>query len=77
MIQQKPDSGFDCEIKFKNHLDDCWQIWFDGLLAENLADGEVLISGSLSDSAALFGLLNKIRDLNLKVISLVIRARNR
>lgn len=69
--------NYDCEIRFKNHLDNCWLVWFEGLLVENLADGEVLVSGCLPDQAALFGLLNKIRDLNLKVVSLSVSARKR
>ena len=77
MRQQIPGSEFVCEIKLKNHLDNCWQVWFDGFLVDNLADGEVLVSGTLPDQAALFGLLNKIRDLNLKVVSLSVSARKR
>jgi hypothetical protein len=69
-------SWFDCEIRFKNYLDTCWHIWFEGLSIKNFADGEVLVSGALPDQAALFGLLNKIRDLNLKIISLNVSARN-
>jgi hypothetical protein len=76
MTQKMPGPGsqFACEIRFKNHLDNCWDIWFEGLLVKNLVDGEVLVSGSLPDQAALFGLLNKIRDLNLKVVSISIRS---
>jgi hypothetical protein len=72
LTKQLPDRGsqFDCEIKFRNHLDNCWRVWFEGLSVKDLTDGEVLVTGSLPDQPALFGLLNKIRDLNLKVISL-------
>ncbi|MBN1190377.1 MAG: hypothetical protein JXA46_11540 [Dehalococcoidales bacterium] len=76
MRPQMPGKGqyFDCEIRLKNHLDKCWQAWFEGLRVNNLDDGEVLVSGSIPDQAALFGLLNRIRDLNLKVVSLNVRA---
>jgi hypothetical protein len=77
MRQQIPGLSFDCEIRFRNHLDNCWQVWFEGLLVENLADGEVRVSGSLPDQAALFGLLNRIRDLNLKLVSLSVVKRTK
>ena len=58
-----------CEIHIKNHINDNWSEWFGGLTVKNLENGEVLISGILPDDAALHGLLAKIRDLNLKLIS--------
>jgi hypothetical protein len=68
------DSRLVCEIRVKNHLDDCWTSWFGDLSTTKLDSGEVLFSGTVSDQAALFGLLNRIRDLNLKVVSISIRA---
>jgi hypothetical protein len=73
--QQLISPGFDCEIRFKNHLDNCWQAWFEGLQIENLSDGEVRVYGFVQDQSALFGLLNKIRDLNLRLIELNAKAR--
>ncbi len=49
------------EIRIKGNLDTCWQGWFGGLLLENQDNGEVLLSGSLDDQAALYGVLSKIR----------------
>lgn len=57
------------EIRIKGNLDQRWQVWFEGLLLENQDNGEVLLSGSLDDQAALFGVLSIIRDLNLTLIS--------
>ena len=59
------------EIRVKNHLDPCWHDWFEGWTITNLEDGEVLLTGANVDQSALHGTLNKIRDLNLKLISVV------
>ena len=57
------------EIKIKGHLDPCWSDWFGGLNVTHLEVGETLLSGPLPDQAALHGLLERIRDLNLTLIS--------
>jgi len=56
-------------IIVKGHLDDAWKDWFDGLTISNLESGEALISGPLEDQAALQGLLNRISNLGLPLIS--------
>jgi hypothetical protein len=57
------------EIRVKGHLEEWWSDWFDGLVLTNLENGEVAITGQVEDQAALHGLLAKIRDLNLTLIS--------
>jgi hypothetical protein len=57
------------EIKIKGHLDPCWSEWFAGLKLTHLDGEETLLSGSLPDQAALHGLFERIRDLNLTLIS--------
>jgi len=57
------------EIRVKGHLDARWAAWFDGLILTDSSDGTTIIHGSVADQAALHGLLQKIRDLGLPLIS--------
>ncbi len=57
------------EIRFEGHLTDRWSDWFEGLAIHNDPNGETRLIGSLSDQAALLGVLNKIYGLNLILIS--------
>ena len=57
------------EIKIRGHLDQRWSEWFQGLTLTHLEGNETLLSGLLSDQAALHGLLERVRDLNLTLIS--------
>ncbi len=59
------------EIKIKGHLDPDWSVWFADLKVTQLEGNETLLSGSLPDQAALHGLLERVRDLNLTLISVI------
>jgi hypothetical protein len=58
------------EITVKGHLDQAhWSRWFDGMQVTLKADGTTVLSGPVADQAALHGLLGKVRDLGLVLIS--------
>ena len=57
------------EIKIRGHLDQRWSDWFADLKLTHLEGDETLLSGPLHDQAALHGLLERIRDFNLTLIS--------
>ncbi len=56
-------------IRVKGHLDGRWATWFDGLSLSQESDGTTTIYGSAVDQAALHGLLRKVRDLGLMLVS--------
>jgi hypothetical protein len=57
------------EIRLKGHLDGRWASWFDGLLFTRESDGTTVIHGPGLDQAGLHGLLQKVRDTGLPLIS--------
>ena len=57
------------EICIKGHLDDKWAGWFEGLTITREDNGETLLTGPVVDQAALHGLLRKVRDLGMPLLS--------
>jgi len=62
-----------CHIRIKEHLDPSWQEWMEGLQIVHEEDGTSLLCGKLPDQAALFGVLLKLRELGLTLLSLETR----
>ena len=57
------------EIRVRGQLDSHWNAWFEGLTLTSLDNGETLIAGPVQDQASLHGVLAKIRDLGLQLLS--------
>ncbi len=57
------------EICIKGHLDDRWTDWFEGLTITLEENGDTLLTGPVIDQAALHGLLKKVRDLGMSLVS--------
>lgn len=58
------------EIRVEGHLGTRWAAWFDGLDVTTEDDGTTVLRGSIVDQAALHGLLQKLRDVGIPLISL-------
>ena len=57
------------QIRIKGHLGSQWTDWFGGLTITLEEDGDTLLTGPVIDQAALHGLLKKVRDLGMPLIS--------
>jgi hypothetical protein len=68
-IQEMMMSAF-YMIRIVGQLDPCWSEWLGDLTITPLETGETLLSGLLPDQAGLYGVLNRLRDMNLELIYL-------
>jgi len=57
------------EIRFRGKLNERHARWFDGMTMTHLPDGNTLLTGALPDQPALHGILSRIRDLGLELVS--------
>jgi hypothetical protein len=57
------------EVRLTGHLDAHWTAWFDGLTVSHENDGTTAITGEVVDQAALHGLIQRVRDLGLPLVS--------
>jgi len=70
-LQPKPTPGYPViyQIRLKGHLGSQWADWFDGLKITLEENGDTLLIGPVIDQAALYGLVKKIRDLGVPLVS--------
>jgi hypothetical protein len=57
------------EIRLKGHLGSLWTDWFEGMTITLEDNGDTLLTGPVVDQAALHGLLKKVRDLGMPLVS--------
>ena len=57
------------EIRIEGHLDQAWADWLDGFTLTHTEAGETVLTGKVKDQAALYGLIAKLRDLGVKLLS--------
>jgi hypothetical protein len=57
------------EIRLQGQIDEQWSEWFEGLTITHTGQGETVLAGCVADQAALHGLLAKVRDLGLSLVS--------
>jgi hypothetical protein len=64
-----PEQPMVYQIRIKGHLGQQWTEWFDGLTITLVENGDTLITGPVIDQAALHGLIKKVRDLGMPLVS--------
>jgi hypothetical protein len=69
MTQGDQMANHQFQIRIKGHLDDHWSDWLGGLTFVRQPDGTTTLSGEIVDRAALYGVLNKLQDMGLTLIS--------
>jgi hypothetical protein len=57
------------EIRIRGHLGSRWATWFDGMTLTAMSDGTTVLEGPVVDQAALHGVLHKVRDTGLPLLS--------
>lgn len=68
-LQKKPGQPVVYQIRIKGHLGHQWTNWFENLTIMLDEDGDTLLTGPVVDQAALHGLLKKVRDLGMPLVS--------
>ena len=69
MVETPTSKTQSYEIRLKGHLEARWVTWFDGLAITLDENGNTLLSGPVTDQAALHGIFKKIRDVGLPLLS--------
>ncbi len=61
------------EIVLQDELNENWAIWFEGLHLQKIENGSTSLCGEITDQPALHGLLERVRDLNLHLVSVQVK----
>ena len=69
--ENDPSQPMIYQIRIKGHLGGHWTDWFDGLTITALDNGDTLLTGPVLDQAALHGVLKKVRDVGLPLVSVM------
>ncbi len=69
--QTNPSQSTAYQIRVQGHLGDQWTHWFEGLTITLEENGDTLLTGAVIDQAALYGLLRKVRDLGMPLVSVI------
>ena len=69
-MRDQPGAGR-YQIRLRGHLETRWAAWFDGMTLSHEGDGSTILSGQVVDQAALHGLLRKVRDTGLPLVSVM------
>jgi len=59
------------QVRIEGHLGNAWTNWFDGFTIRRTNNGETLLTGPVTDQAALHGLLRKVRNLGVPLVSVI------
>ena len=70
-LKPTPNQPVFYQIRIKGHLDSQWTDWFEGLTITLEENGDTLLTGPVIDQAALHGLLKKVRDLGIPLVSVI------
>jgi hypothetical protein len=68
-LNAKNEPGQHYQIRIKGHLSSLWRDWFDGLTITLEANGDTLLTGPVVEQAALHGLLKRVRDSGIPLLS--------
>ena len=68
-MSRGPRAPASYELRVEGHLDEHWSTWFGGMFLIHDDDGTTTLRGLVTDQAALHGLLAKVRDLGITLIS--------
>ncbi len=69
--ESEKDQPMIYQIRLEGHLSDQWADWFGGVIISLESNGSTLLTGTVIDQAALHGLLKKVRDLGMPLISVI------